>query len=473
MADSSLTRLSVAELGQRIRAKDVSPVEVAQAFLARVEATEPTLNAFITPTPERALADARQAEQEIAAGNYRGPLHGIPIALKDLYWTAGIRTTSGSAVDADFVPSEDSAAAARLAAAGTTLVGKTNMVEFAFGGMEHNDLYGPPQNPWKLGHITGGSSSGSASAVAAGQVPLALGTDTAASIRTPAAFCGISGHKPTYGLVSRYGVTSLAYSLDHVGPMARTVEDLAIALNALAGHDPRDGASVPRPAQDYAQGLGAGVRGLKVGVPRHFISAMIDPEVEAAFDAALTQFGELGADVEEVTITELDWSGLIGSATTPVEAAAFHGDRILSEGPRYHPGVRRRIETGRFVPAATYVRAQRLRALYTARMAQVFERYDVLAMPTVPVTAQRIGEVLTQVGGQPLPAGPAGNIQVRMTQPFNVNGSPSVSVPAGFSDDGLPIGLQISGKPWDDALVLRVGNAYQQATDWHNRWPDL
>ncbi len=473
MADASLTELSAAELGARIQAREVSPVEVTEAFLARIEATESRLNAFITRTPERALADAKQAEAEIAAGNSRGALHGVPLALKDLYWTAGIRTTSGSVVETDFVPDEDSTAAAKLRAAGTVLLGKTNMVEFAYGGTEHNEAYGAPQNPWRLGHITGGSSSGSGAAVAAGQAALALGTDTGGSIRIPAALCGISGHKPTYGLVSKFGVTPLGYSLDHVGPMARTVDDLALAMNVLAGYDPRDPASANRPTQDYVAGLAGGVGGLRIGVPWHYISEFLDPEVDDAFRSALAQLGELGATVEEIKVPELYWASLLGSPTTASDAASFHGDRIIERGSEYHPDIRRRIETGRFVPGSAYVTAQRMRARYASRLAEVFRDYDLIATPTAVLPAPLIGETVTEVGGKPVPPNMGMSVTGRMTQPFNVNGAPAVSVPAGFSQLGLPIGLQLVGKPWDDALVLRAAAAYQRATEWHTRRPEI
>jgi len=473
MADESLTRLSATELGVRIQAREVSPVEATEAFLARIEATEPTLNAFITRTPERALADAKQAEAEIAAGRSRGPLHGIPLALKDLYWTAGIRTTSGSVVEADFVPDEDAAAAARLREAGTVLMGKTNMVEFAFGGTEHNDAYGTPQNPWRLGHITGGSSSGSGAAIAAGQAALALGTDTGGSIRIPAALCGISGHKPTYGLVSRYGVTPLGFSLDHVGPMARTVEDLALAMNVLAGHDPRDPASANHPAENYASSLGEGVGGLRIGVPWHYVGEFIDPEVNSIFRTALAQLSELGATVEEIEVPELHWASLLGSPTTASDTASFHGDRIFERGGDYHPDIRRRIEVGRFIPASAYVTAQRMRTRYASALAAVFREYDLIATPTTVIPAPRIGETVSEVAGKRVPNTLGISITGRMTQPFNVNGAPAVSVPAGFSQLGLPVGLQLAGKPWDDALVLRAAAAYQHATEWHTHRPEI
>ena len=469
MADASLTLLTVAQLAKHLRGRDVSPVEVAQAFIERIDALEPRLNAFITKMPDQALAAARQAEQEIGQGNYRGPLHGIPVGFKDLFWTAGVRTTSGSRVTADFVPDEDAAAVALLRDAGAYAMGKTNMVEYAYGSAEHNDAYGPPRNPWGLDHVTGGSSSGSGAAVAAGMLPIALGSDTAGSVRAPASLCGLSGLKPTYGLVSRYGVTPLSWSQDHVGPMAHTAEDVAIAMNVLAGHDSRDPGSARHPKEDYTAGLDRGVAGLRIGVVNDdSIWGTVQPEVRSAFGAAMAELASLGATAEEVTVGGLEQLSAAQFSITSSEASTYHRNLILEHGELYHPVVRRRIEAGFFQSANAYVQARRVRGRFAARFASLFETFDLLALPTTPFPAPLLeGEVR-------LPSGDMASREiVRLTRPFSPNGLPAISVPCGFSAEGLPLGLQLVGKPFADARVIASAHAYQQVTDWHTRRPDF
>ena len=464
----ALTDQTLAELGDRVRHREVSSTEVVKAYVERTDALEPKLGAYITRMSEEALAGAKAADAEIAAGKYRGPLQGLPVAVKDIYWTAGVRTTSGSVVDADFVPSRDATAVRRLREAGAVPIGKTNTVEFAFDPTGRNAHYGMPHNPWALDRMPGGSSSGSAVAVATGMAPLALGTDTGGSVRIPAALCGITGHKPTFGLVGRFGITPLSYSLDTAGPMARTAEDAAIALNALAGHDPGDPGSIASRTVDYTRGLADGVRGMRIGVLSEYVWEVMDPEVEAAFRKAMTVFEELGATVEEISVPEVAWTGPIAAALANTEAAVVHGDRILEEGDRFDPTVRRRIETGFFVPAATYARAQRARVLLTRRVAAAFDKVDLIAMPTVPMPAPAQASESMVVGGVETPVREA---LLRVTRVFNVTRLPAVSVPCGFSADGLPLALQLGGRAFEDALVLRAAHAYQGATDWHARRP--
>jgi aspartyl-tRNA(Asn)/glutamyl-tRNA(Gln) amidotransferase subunit A len=468
MADQSLTQLSVAELSKRIASKQLSPVELTEAFIERIEATESKLNAWITPTHDTALAAAKQAEADIAAGKYKGPLHGIPIGLKDLFWTKGVRTTSGSAITKDFVPNEDATVVTMLQDAGAFSLGKTNMVEYAFGGSEHNDLYGEPHNPWKLDHVTGGSSSGSAAAVTAGQVAIALGSDTAGSVRAPAALCGLSGHKPTYGLVSRYGVTPLSWSQDHVGPLAHSAEDVAIAMNAMAGYDPRDPGSANRPPVDYVAALRNDLKGLRIGVLQddYFWSVTV-PEVKQSFDQAVAEMASLGATAEEVSIGNLEQLSALQMNITGAEANTYHHELIQRAPELYHPVVRRRIEAGFFMPAAAYVQAQRVRAIFEERYNNLFETFDLLVAPTTPMPAP--GKSSQEVR---LPNGemPSREI-VRLTRVFNPNGLPAISVPTGFSADGLPIAMQLAGKRFSDALVIGAAHAYQQTTDWHTRRP--
>ena len=467
---SDLTAQTLAELGGRVRSREVSPVEVVQAFVERTDALEPKLGAYITRMSEQALTDAKAAESEIGAGNYRGPLHGLPVAVKDIYWTAGVRTTSGSVINADFVPDRDATAVRLLRDAGAVPIGKTNTVEFAFDPTGRNAHYGMPHNPWGLDRMPGGSSSGSGVAVAAGLAPLALGTDTGGSVRIPAALCGITGLKPTFGLVGRSGVTPLAYSLDTVGPMTRTAEDAALALNVLAGHDPDDPGSIASRRRDYTRGLNDGVRGMRIGVPKEFVWEVMDPDVQAAFHKAMAVFNELGADVDEVSIPEIAWTAPISSAIASAEAAVVHGDAVLEKGDLFDQSVRRRIETGFFVPAAAYIRAQRARVLLARRMAGALTTYDLIAMPTVPMPAPKQGVETMEIGG--VETSPREAL-IRITRVFNVARLPAVSVPCGFSPEGLPLAFQLGGPPFEDGRVLRAAHAYQGATGWHTKRPAL
>jgi len=470
MADSSLTTMTVAELGKRIKAKDVSPVEVAEAFIERTAATEPQLNAWITQLPDQSRAAAKQAEAEITAGNYKGPLHGIPVGLKDLFWTKGVRTTSGSAITKDFVPSEDATVVAKLQDAGAYAFGKTNMVEYAYGGSEHNAIYGAPKNPWGLDHITGGSSSGSGAAVAAGQVPIALGSDTAGSVRAPAALCGLTGLKPTYGLVSRYGVSPLSWSLDHVGPLAHTAEDVAIAMNAMVGYDAKDPGSANHAPEDYLAGLRGDLSGLRIGVLQDdFIWDVTVPEVKAAFDDAVAQISALGAATEAVSIGNLERLAAAQFTITTAEANTYHHEMIQRAPELYHPVIRRRIEAGFFMPAAAYVQAQRVRALFEERYANLFETFDLLVAPTTPSPAPAANGQGIRLPNGEMPS----RETVRLTRVFNPNGLPAITMPTGFSEQGLPMAAQFVGKRFSDALVIGAAHAYQQATDWHTRRPSI
>ena len=460
----------MAELGQGMQGGTLSPTEVTQAFLARIDALEPKVNAFITRTSDAALAAAQQADDAINGGRHKSPLHGIPVALKDLFWSAGVTTTSGSVIDAEFVPSRDAEVVRRLLDAGAHSVGKTNMCEFAFDTTGRNAHYGPPHNPWGLEHMAGGSSSGSAAAVAAGMAAIALGTDTGGSIRIPSALCGLTGLKPTFGLVSRSGVTPLSWTLDTVGPMARSALDAALAMNVLAGHDTTDPYSADVPPQEFTADLDAGVRGLRIGVPKEFVWEVMDPEVEAAFKVAMDQFRSLGAAVEEVSVPELEWAPLIFTALTPAEAVVLHRDRLRTDAERYDPAVRRRLETGFFISAPTYLQAQRVRELFGRKLSAVYQRADLIAMPTVPVPAPVIGEAAVTVNGTEVPVR---DTLARLTRIFNINGLPAISAPCGFTDAGLPIGLQLAGRPFEDALVLRAAHAYQGVTRWHAARPAL
>ena len=465
MTPTELTRLSIAEAADLIRRKKLSPVELTEACLQRIDSLDARLRAFITVTREEALATAQQATGAIARGDYKGPLHGIPFALKDLFDTAGVRTTAGSKIMADRVPSEDAAVTARLKAAGAVLLGKLNMHEFAYGATGVNPHYGATANPWDPTRISGGSSSGSGAAVAAGMAPGALGTDTGGSVRIPSALCGITGLKPTYGRVSRRGVVPLSWALDHVGPMARSAADAAIILGVIAGHDPGDETSSDEPVPDYAKMLeGRGLKGLRVGVPREYFFDNVNTEVAAGVRGAISTLEHLGAQVREVSLPHIDEAPAAVNAIMLTEALACHRRRLAERPQDYGDDVRGRLEMGLLYPAVSYIEAQRLRSLIVEEWREkVFDRVDLLAVPTTPVPAPGLEEADLQVT----------LTLVRFTNPFNLVGVPAVSVPCGLTGGGLPIGMQLAGRWFEEGTVLGAAHAYQQATDWHKRAPPL
>ena len=465
-----LCYLSAGNLSRLIRDRQVSPVEVIDAHLARIDATEPTLNSFITLLPDHARDAARRAEAQIQAGNYRGPLHGIPVGLKDLFNTAGVRTTSGSRVLDNFIPTEDCTVAARFQQAGAILLGKLNMHQFAYGPTGENFDYGHMHNPWNPEMVTGGSSGGSGSAAAAGQCTITMGSDTGGSVRIPAALCGIVGLKPTYGLVSRAGLTPLSWCLDHPGPMVRTVEDAAIAMNVIAGHDPADQATSTREVPDYTVALSGSVAGLRIGVVREYFEAPLDSEVETAVRAAIAQLSEMGATVTEVSLPMFADAQAISGTLLMSEAAAYHRDLLAKDGDKLTPSVRLRLEAGLFVTAADYLKAQQARARFNYEMSQLFNDVDLLAGPSEPITAPPILASEVAIGERTV--GTVGAL-TQYTRPYNISGTPAISVPCGFSLADMPIGLQLAGRPFDEATVLRAAHAFEQATDWHSRRPPV
>ena len=452
---------TIRELGARYRRRELSPVEVTHALLARIERLDPVLHAFVTLTADRALADARAAEEALGRGDGRALL-GIPVAHKDIYLTRGIRTTGGSALLADWIPEDDATCVRRWREAGTVLLGKLITHEFAFGIQLPGHRFPPARNPWNLDHIPGGSSSGSGAALAAGLVGGATGSDTGGSIRGPAAFCGIVGLKPTYGRVSRAGVLTLSWTLDHTGPMARTVEDCAYLLQAMAGHDPADPASSRAPVDDYLAPLARDIRGVRIGVPRAYFFEGIDPEIERAFEEALETLRRLGAEVRDVQIPSLHATHSF-LLILMAEAFAYH-ERDIREHPELYGDVlRERILTGALVTAAEYTQAQRIRAQICRETADVMRDVDVLVTPTTlkPATPFTLAQ-------DPEFGFPKSNMP-----PFNVTGLPTLALPCGFSSSGLPLSLQLSGRPFEEGTVLRVGHAYEQATAWHTRRPPL
>ena len=461
---------SAGELSRLIQDREVSPVEVIDAHLDRIEATEGVLNSFITLLPDEARAAARRAEGEIQGGNYRGPLHGIPVGLKDLFNTAGVRTTSGTRIFDDFIPAEDCTVAAKFRHAGAILLGKLNMHPFAYGPTGENADYGHMHNPWNPDLVTGGSSGGSGSAAAAGQCTITMGSDTGGSVRIPASLCGIVGFKPTYGLVSRHGLTALSWSLDHPGPMVRTVEDAALVLNAIAGKDPKDVATVDRPTGDYTAEFTGDLRGVRVGVPQEYFEGPLDPEVARAVRVAIDLLEELGAVVVDVSLPMFKYAQVISGTILMAEAAQYHRELIAREGDKIYPPVRLRLEGGLFVGAADYLKAQQARSLFDLEARRLLEEVDLLAGPTEPVTAPRILAPQVQAGEETVGTTAA---LTHFTRPYNITGFPAVSAPCGFSRDGMPIGLQLAGRPYEDGMVLRAARAYEQATEWHRRRPPI
>ncbi len=465
-----LCYMSAGNLARLIRDRQVSPVEVIDAHLARIEATEPTLNSFITLLPDHAREAARRAETQIQAGNHRGPLHGIPVGLKDLFNTAGVRTTSGSRILDNFIPTEDCTVAARFQQAGAILLGKLNMHQFAYGPTGENFDYGHMHNPWNPELVTGGSSGGSGSAAAAGQCTITMGSDTGGSVRIPAALCGIVGLKPTYGLVSRAGLTPLSWRLDHPGPMVRTVEDAALTMNVIAGHDPADPATTTREVPDYTGALTGSVEGLRIGVVREYFDAPLDSEVETAVRAAIAQLSEMGATVTEVSLPMFADAQAISGTILMSEAAAYHRDLLARDGDKLTPSVRLRLEAGLFVSAADYLKAQQARARFNYEMAQLLREVDLLAGPSEPITAPPILATEVEIGERTV--GTVGAL-TQYTRPYNISGTPAISVPCGFSQAGMPIGLQLAGRAFDEVAVLRAAHAYEQATGWHTRRPPV
>lgn len=468
MDSMNLCYLSAGEVSRLIRKREVSPVEVVKAHLARVEALEPALNSFITLLPEQAMEEARVAEHEIESGQYRGPLHGIPIGLKDLFYVKGVPNTSGSKIFDHFIPDYDSTLALKLREAGAILLGKLNLHQFAYGPTGENPDYGNMHNPWDRERIPGGSSGGSASATASGQCTLAMGTDTGGSIRIPSALCGLVGLKPTYGRLSRYGMTVLSWSQDHPGPMTRTVEDCALVMNAVAGYDPRDPSSANMSIPDFTQSLTENIKGLRVGVPKEPFEDPVDSEVEHFVRSAIELLGKLGATIHEMSWPMYHESKAISSTILMAEATAYHSQLMKRQGSRLDPKVRLRLEAGLLISAVDYLQAQRARRLFYQQSCDLFKNVDLLAGPTVPITACNIGTEEVQIGNTLLGVIP---LLTQHTRPYNLNGFPAITVPCGFSRNGLPVGFQLAGKPFDEATVLRGAFAYEQATEWHQRRP--
>ncbi len=461
---TDLATLTLSEASSLVGSGELSPVALTEALLDRIDALNPILDAFLMVTAERALTQARTAEAEISAGGTRSPLHGIPFALKDIFSTAGIRTTGHSRVCAYSVPTEDAHSVAKLNAAGGVLLGKLATHEFAHGGPSFDLAWPPARNPWALGHITGGSSSGSGAAVAAGLTPAALGTDTGGSIRLPAAHCGIAGLKPTYGLVSRRGVYPNSFSFDHAGPMAWTSEDCAILLQTIAGHDPHDPASADHAIPDYRAALTEDLKGLRIGVVRHFHEEDIatSPATANAFDAAIDVLRGLGATIDVLRLRPAKQYSDVKITIAESELFEVHSGALRSRPGDFGEDFLGRVLGASLISGSDYVAAQRERRVMLTEFAAVWRRYDALLCPTTPGTAPEFGVWRTELFWQ----------KASFTTPFNISAGPALSVCMGF-DSGLPLALQIAGRPFDDATVLRIGHAYEQATAWRGRRPTI
>lgn len=462
------TTLPLASLVRALRARETTAVAVVEAHLARIRVLDPRFHAFVTVLADDALAAAGAADRALERGA-GGALAGVPVAVKDIFAVRGVVRGNGSEAFAGDPPAAaDASAVTRLRAAGAVVLGTTHMHELAFGATGMNPALGTPVNPWSAGHVPGGSSSGSAVAVAARLAPAALGTDTGASIRLPAAFCGVSGLKPTFGRVSRAGVTPLAWTLDHTGPLARTAEDLAIVLQALAGHDPADPSSARVPVPDYAAGLGRGLRGVRFGVPRRFALATVDPEIAALFEGALGALRDAGAAVEDVELPTLEFSSPMLGAVIIAEANAALVPLLGARLARVGVDTRIRLEVGRAIGAPHYLAAQRLRTRLYEEACAALARVDLLATPLAVVPPPRLGEMRARAGEVELGVEEA---CTRLTAPFNLTGLPALAVPCGFTRAGLPASLQVVGRPFAEAAVLAAGHGYQGVTDWHRRAP--
>ena len=461
MSPQSLPQ-SILQTSELLRQGSLSPVELTTACLARIEELNPKLNAFITITAESALAQARQAEAEIRRGDWRGPLHGIPLALKDLIDTAGVRTTAASLLFKDRIPAEDAQVVRRLKAAGAVLLGKQNLHEFAYGASSMISAFGEVHNAWNREHIAGGSSGGSATSVAAGLGYGAIGTDTAGSVREPAALCGVVGLKPTYGRVSARGVIPLSISLDHVGPIGRTVADVAVIFAAIAGHDAADKASVDVPVEDYVAVLRRNLQPLQIGVPKKFFFEDLDAEVASAINHAIAGLAAMGAEIRDLEVP-VPTDRTLQSA----ESYAFHAEFVAHTPDLYQTETLRRIRSGQNVSQDGLLESRGELERARRDIAAVFADVDVLVTPTTPIAAPTIAELKLN----PDLLRPRELLLLRNTRPINVWGLPAISIPCGFTQAGLPIGLQIIGPHWGEARVLQVANAYEQATAWHKREP--
>jgi aspartyl-tRNA(Asn)/glutamyl-tRNA(Gln) amidotransferase subunit A len=481
--------LTIKETSELLKKKELSPVELTQSILERIDKTDDNLNTYVTVLADKALESAKKAETEITAGNYLGPLHGVPLGLKDIFITKDIRTTCSSKMLENFIPPYDATVTEKLLNSGAVIVGKNNMDEFAMGSSTETSYFGPTKNPWDIERVPGGSSGGSASATAASLCLGSVGTDTGGSIRQPAALCGVVGMKPTYGRVSRFGMIAFASSLDQAGPITKTVEDTAIILNAISGHDPKDSTCLNIPVPDYTKSLKSDLKGLKIGIPKEYFVDGMDKDVENSSRKAISAMEELGAEIVEISLPHTEYAVLTYYIIAPSEAssnlARYDGVKygFRAEGAEslrdmyfktraqgFGDEVKRRIMLGTYALSsgyydAYYLKAQKVRTLIKNDFDEAFKNVDAIVAPTTPEVAFKIGEK-TQ---DPIKM----YLSDVLTIPCNIAGLPGISVPCGFSSDGLPIGIQVLGKPFDEETVIHVAHAYEQSTNWGERRPEL
>jgi aspartyl-tRNA(Asn)/glutamyl-tRNA(Gln) amidotransferase subunit A len=469
MAPTDINELSLADLSWLIAARELSSSEAVKAALTRLELLENKLNAFITVLPEQALADAKKADEEIARGLHRGPLHGVPVSIKDMFETAGVRTTGGSKILADWVPATDAAVVKSLRAAGAVIIGKTNLDEFGHGGTSTLSHFGPVHNPWNIERIAGGSSGGSAAAVAAGIGPLSYGTETGSSVRRPASYCGITGFKPTFGIISRQGSFRGAWSQDHVGVFARSVKDIALGLDAVAGFDARDPASVRQEKPAYASRLDANVKGLRVGVLRGFLEG-VNPAVKQAFETALKVLASAGCEIVDLDVPEIRYAAMTSMMTSSAESAGINRRWFRERHQDFVPHVSRGLAVGMTITASEYLTVQRARHRIREALCATYEKIDIIAAPTTARVAPLLSDGLKGNGDDTRHASYNHSNILRFP---SMLGLPGCSLPAGISVEGMPIGMQLIGAWFADQTVLNAASAYQLSTDWHTRRPAL
>lgn len=462
MSKADLLSLPVSELAALIKARKLTSVALTQAVLAQAQRLNPSINAYISFRQEKALADAKAMDAEIAAGNYRGPLHGIPMGIKDNIYVAGEVTTMASKFHKDFVSADDASVITKLKQAGAVLIGKLNMHEYAWGINNNSPHFGPVKNPWNLSKIPGGSSGGSGAAVACGMSPITLGTDTAGSIRIPSSACGLVGLKPTHGLVAKYGCFPLAWSLDHIGPMARTVKDAAIMLQAIAGFDPRDPTSKQVPAVDYVANLNADVKGKVIGIEEDYFFNEVDAPIENLVREQIAQLEAAGAIIKKVTIPALKKAEYIELITSLSEASAIHHEQMKKDPSGYADDIRMLFELGELPTAVDYLQAQQMRRELKQQFSAIFNEVDVLIAPTLPVLPNDIGSDTAQINGQEVDLL---NHIIRFTGPNNLTGLPSLSIPVGLAN-GLPVGMQIIGAAFNESTVFNIAAAVEQHTQF-------
>ena len=473
MPDSELLKLTISEVAPLIQSREVSPVELTEAALAEAERLQPTLNSFITILRDEALAQAKAAEEALARGEYLGPLHGIPIGIKDNIATAGITTTVGTKVLRDNVPDADAEVVRRCKAAGAIIIGKENLEEFAAGATSNNPHYGAVHNPWGLDHVPGGSSGGGGANVAAGVTFASLGTDLGGSVRLPGAFCGVVGLKQTFGRVSQRGLLVTSFNGDHIGPMTRSVQDSALVLQVIAGYDPLDPSTAPVPLDDYALVMERGIQGLTMGIPGNHYFDLLDPEVEAAVRRAIAALEELGVASREVSLPSMEYAGALRFSAM-ADSVVTHEPYIASRREDYGPDTLYRTLAGQFVLGRDYSKAMKVQRIIKEEHARVLQDVDFLVTPTAPMPAPRIDAETITVDGHPQKVrGPGSGHISRNTSPMNATGFPAITVPCGFSEAGLPIGLQFIGRPWEESNIFRIAHAYEGVSPSRGVWPDL